>query len=101
MAARLRALFLAALARNLGSFVGPLPRVQVYPARAGRDPGEAVVDARVDAGPWKVTLAVRFYRATDGWKVFDVAANGISAVAFYRRYFTALLRRYGVRALLD
>lgn len=101
MSARLRALFLGALARNLGSFARTLPRVQVYPARTGRDRGETLVDARVNAGPWKATLTFRFYRARDGWKVFDVSANGVSAVAFYRRYFTALLRRYGTRALFN
>ena len=101
MTGRLRALFLGALARNLGSFSGSLPQVRVYPARPGRNRGESVVDARVDAGPWKVNLAFRFYRASDGWKVFDVAANGISAVAYYRRYFSTLLRRYGPRALFN
>ncbi|MCP4283121.1 MAG: ABC transporter substrate-binding protein [Gammaproteobacteria bacterium] len=38
-------------------------------------------------------LNFRFYRAEDGWKVFDVAANGSSAVVHYRKQFRQMMRQ--------
>lgn len=45
-------------------------------------------------------LDFRFYRAKTGWKVFDVSANGQSAVIHYRRQFrqTMYAARYDSRA---
>ena len=37
-------------------------------------------------------LDFRFYLAEDGWKVFDVAANGSSAVMHYRQQFRQMMR---------
>jgi phospholipid transport system substrate-binding protein len=100
LTARLRDLFLGALARNLGAYAQPVPRMEVYPARMSPWMGEANVRALVlphDGYP--IQLDFRFYRTRYGWKVFDVAANGASAAAFYRSYFGDLLRRYGPGAL--
>jgi len=101
MTAKLRAMFLDALARNLGSLDRPLPRVDVFPARPGRSVHEASVHARVlpEQRP-PVRLEFRFYWSNDGWKVYDAVANGASAVAYYRSYFTTMLRRYGPDAAL-
>jgi phospholipid transport system substrate-binding protein len=97
---RLRELLLNALARNLGSFTRPLPRIDVFPARAAGRPNAAIVPARVvtEAGQ-VVNLEFRFYNPGPGWRVYDVTANGASAVAFYRGYFNDLLRRQGPDAL--
>jgi phospholipid transport system substrate-binding protein len=35
-------------------------------------------------GNYPSKLEFRMYRGKDGWKVYDVVANGRSAVAFYR-----------------
>ncbi|MDX1514507.1 MAG: ABC transporter substrate-binding protein [Gammaproteobacteria bacterium] len=96
LAYKLKHLFLDALARNLGTYARPLPRIDVFPARAGRTGNEATVDTRVvtDTG-LLVQLEFRFYWSNDGWKIYDVSANGASAVAFYRGYFSTLIRRYG------
>ena len=32
-------------------------------------------------------LNFRFYWNDQGWRIFDVSANGASAVAYYRSYF--------------
>ncbi len=40
-------------------------------------------------------LDFRLYRGNDGWKVFDVVANGSSAVVYYRDYFRNAFRRGG------
>ncbi len=96
---RLRDLFLSALARNLGSYARPLPRIDVFPARAGRSPNEVAVLARVlPREGFSVRLEFRYYWSRQGWKIFDVAANGASAVAYYRRYFSEQWSR-NVKAL--
>ena len=101
LAVKLRGLFLDALSRHLGALDRPLPRVDVFPARPGRTMSEARVYARVlpERRP-PVRLEFRFYWAGQGWKVYDVAANGASAVGFYRRYFSNALRRHGPDAVL-
>ncbi len=93
---RLRELFLGALTRNLGAYAQPLPEIQVLPARAGRTAYEAAVVARVlmPAGV-SMKMDFRFYWDGARWRIFDVSANGASAVAFYRDYFTERLRRQG------
>lgn len=100
LTARLRELFLTALARNLGTFAQPSPRVDIYPARPGRWQNEVRVGALVqrDDAP-NLRLDFRFYRGQSGWRVFDVTANGTSAVTYYRNYFGDLLRRRGPQAL--
>ncbi|MGI9332077.1 MAG: MlaC/ttg2D family ABC transporter substrate-binding protein [Gammaproteobacteria bacterium] len=92
--------FMGALARNLGSFTRPIPRIDVFRTRPGQRRGEARVPVRVvtDAGQI-MRLEFRFYWSTSGWKIYDVTANGASAVAFYREYFGEMLRRRGPDAL--
>ena len=88
--------FLSALGRNLGSYAKPLPEVVVSAAQPGRTSSETVVAADVTAyGSLKIQLLFRFYWSPDGWKIFDVSANGASAVGYYRRYYVDLLRRHG------
>jgi phospholipid transport system substrate-binding protein len=101
MAQKLETMFLDALARNLGTYARPLPQIQIFPARAGPSGNEATVDVRVitDAGGL-VHLQFRCYWGGGGWRIYDVSANGASAVAFYRGYFTTLIRRYGPEAAL-
>ena len=101
LAQKLENMFLDALARNLGTYARPLPQIQIFPARAGHSGNEAAVDVRVltDAGGM-VQLQFRCYWSGGGWRIYDVSANGSSAVAFYLGYFTTLIRRYGPEAAL-
>ena len=88
--------FLTALARNLGSFAVPAPIIEVFPASKGRTDNEVAVHTRVVlSSSFLVELEFRFYWSPVGWRIFDVAANGTSAVAYYRRYYTETLRRHG------
>lgn len=101
MTVKLRALFLDALSRNLGTVERPLPRLEVFPARPGSTMSEAIVYARVLSRQRPpVRLEFRFYWSNQGWKVYDAVVNGASAAAFYRSYFTRALRRYGPDAVL-
>ena len=102
LGARLEQLFLGALARNLGSFSQPLPRIDLYRPRPGRSAGETIVPARVIfASGFAVRLDFRFYWTGSAWRIFDVAANGASAVAYYRRYFGDVLKRLGPDGLSE
>lgn len=102
LGARLEQLFLGALARNLGSFSQPLPRIDLYRPRPGRSAGETIVPARVIfASGFAVRLDFRFYWTGTAWRIFDVAANGASAVAWYRRYFGDVLKRSGPDGLSE
>lgn len=98
----LRNMFLGALARNLGTYTRPLPQVDVFPARFAASRDQATVPTRVIAeNGMLVRLNFRFYRSDQGWRIFDVAANGASAVGFYRGYFAELFTRYGPDAVLQ
>ncbi len=99
LGARLADLFLDALARNLGTYSEPLPYIEVFPARRAGN-REARVLARVTgARGLRVRLEFRLYWDSSRWRIFDVAANGASAVAYYRGHFRDLLRRKGPAAL--
>lgn len=102
LTAKLKELFLSALARNLGALQRPLPHVDVFPARPGQTMREARVYSRVlsERGP-PVRIEFRFYWSAQGWKVYDAVANGASAVAFFRTYFTTALRRHGPDIVLQ
>lgn len=101
MAEVLKNLFLTALAKNLGTYARPLPRVDVYPARASADGNQAIVHTRVvGANGMFSRLNFRFYWNERGWRIFDVSANGASAVAYYRTYFAEMFKRYGPEAVL-
>lgn len=94
-AEQLKDMFFSSLARNLGAYSSPAPRIDVSPAHARPYSKEVTVKARVtpQTNGYPVMLQFRFYRSTTGWKVFDVTANGASAVAYYRKYFNSMGRR--------
>ena len=101
MTVLLKDLFLSALAKNLGTYARPLPRFDVYPARATADGSQATVHTRVTAANGMFSgMNFRFYWNEQGWRIFDVSANGASAVAYYRSYFREMFKRYGPEAVL-
>lgn len=63
--------------------------------------GDITLGVRVfSANSYPVQIDFRLYRGEQGWKVYDVVANGNSAVSHYRREFGMLARQYGVAGLL-
>lgn len=97
--AQLKRLFFGALARNLGAYSNPAPRIDIYPARMNRNSREVKVNALVM--PYRgraMRLQFRFYLSSNGWKIFDVTANGSSAVVHYRNHFAAMARQGGSRS---
>ncbi len=97
---RFQAAFFQALARqvsNLGN-----PQIQFFPPRPGVVPNEVTVSARVvQPQGMPVLMDFRFYHGDQGWKVFDVVADGSSAVLYYRHYYADLASRYGIENLLS
>jgi phospholipid transport system substrate-binding protein len=90
LALSVQQLLLGTLAQRLTSFQNQ--DVRFFPPRRV---GENEVKVRVGilrAGGYPAKIDFRFYRGRDGWKVFDVAANGSSALSYYRQYFS---RRMG------
>jgi phospholipid transport system substrate-binding protein len=95
----LKARFLNAMVEQLGRY--RQGRLQYLPPRGNPIYGEVTLGVRVfgvDAYPMQ--LDFRLYRGPQGWKVYDVMANGASAVAHYRNEFAWLARRHGIEGLL-
>ncbi|QYZ66228.1 MAG: ABC transporter substrate-binding protein [Gammaproteobacteria bacterium (ex Lamellibrachia satsuma)] len=64
------------------------------PRRAGRNEVKVSVGI-LNSGGYPAKIDFRFYHADDGWKVFDVSANGTSALAYYRQHFSQQKRSRG------
>lgn len=89
LAQSVKQMLLTTLAERLTSYENQ--DVRFYPPRRV---GQNEVKLRVailQAGGYPANLDFRFYRGSEGWKVFDVAANGSSALTFYRQYFSRKL----------
>ncbi len=82
--------FLTTLAQRLTSFTN-------QPVRFFTPRGQGRNDVRVSAwimqpNGYPTKLEFRFYRGRNGWKIFDVKADGNSAVVYYRKQFKDSLR---------
>ncbi|MDZ7753920.1 MAG: ABC transporter substrate-binding protein [Gammaproteobacteria bacterium] len=93
---RLKGMFFSALAKNLKALSNPPPRIDIFGSRVRRDARQVAVGALVRGSMYEqpVRLQFRFYRGNSGWKVFDVTANGISAVSYYRQQFNQMRQPY-------
>lgn len=101
---RLEGMFLSAFAQEIAltSGQGPAPRIDFMKKRHSTDGNEMEVMGRVlySNGSAK-RLVLSFNKSPEGWKIFDVSANGSSAVLYYRQYFMSMARKYGPDALLN
>jgi phospholipid transport system substrate-binding protein len=85
LAARLEASFLSGLGTHLAGYSGQQVRI-LRPRMASRGSVNVEVGIlRGDAPPAK--LEFRMYERDGAWKVYDVAAQGRSASAYYRTLF--------------
>ncbi len=92
---RLQETFLRTLAQQIGTFSKPHPRIDfLRPRRTG--PNQMEISARVlPVKGYPIRLTFRLLRGPGGWKVIDVAANGTSAVRYYRQRFINQIRYSG------
>jgi len=88
MEEQLKGMFLSALAQRLGGYSNQSVRFN-RPRRVTSQEVSVGVDI-LQPGSYPARLNFRFYRGEDGWKVFDVSANGSSALVHYRQHFTRL-----------
>lgn len=86
LAQSVKQLLLSTLAERLANYQNQ--DVRFYPPRRAGDNEVKVRVSILQASGYPANLDFRLYRGSDGWKVFDVAANGSSALTYYRQYFS-------------
>ena len=82
LAAKIEAEFLSSLATHLGKYEGQ--QVRYLHPRPGPSGSVKVPVGILRPGAYPDKMTFRMYKAADGWKVYDVEANGRSVVAHYR-----------------
>jgi len=95
----LKKLFFVAFSRIITAYGDAQPRVEfLQPRRKGYN--EIIVSARVysSRNQYPIRIDFRFLNGIKGWKIYDVGTNGNSAVAYYRSYFSNLIRNRGYNA---
>jgi phospholipid transport system substrate-binding protein len=76
-------------------------RVNYLPARE-RSADEVTVRAIINQGGGPtIPIAYEMYRSDTGWKVYDVAIDGVSLVINYRSSFGHEIRRNGIDGLIQ
>ena len=90
MEQKLKTSFMDTLAKKLVTYSNQ--KIRYFTPR-----GQKSDDVRV--GAWimqpngiPTKLEFRFYKSKDGWKIFDVKAEGNSAVVYYRKQFRELMQ---------
>lgn len=85
MAARLEEGFLTALGGQLASYKGQ--QVKMLRPRKGARGAVSVNVGILRPGSYPAKMEFRMYKSDEGWKVYDVVANGRSAASYYRTRF--------------
>jgi phospholipid transport system substrate-binding protein len=92
--------FLTAMTEQLSGY--QKSRLKYLRPRGNPSRGEVTLGVQVFRdGAYPVQLDFKLYLSERGWRVYDVVANGSSAVSYYRSEFMAMARRYGVPGLLE
>lgn len=82
MTGNIEASFLSSLATQMAKYEGQ--QVRYMRPRPGPGGSVKVPVGIVRPGAYPATMTFRAYRSADGWKVYDVEANGRSVAAYYR-----------------
>jgi phospholipid transport system substrate-binding protein len=87
--------FFSSLADILAGYQGNSPDVRFMPPRFVEN-NEATVAARVyPRNSYPIDISFAFHNTPNGWRIFDVTTNGISAVNYYRKMFNSKVRQTG------
>lgn len=90
--------FLQTLASNLGHYRGGrIGSIRII--NTARPDKISVRLAIYVPGQYPTVIELRSALGPEGWKIIDVSANGVSAVAYYRNYIHSLAQKFGVAAL--
>lgn len=85
--------FLSTFINKLTKNTKLLPRASHFQStRYSQNEARANVLFSYDNGQ-QVKVDFRFFQTTRGWKVVDVKANGISALMYFRNYFSQLIKQ--------
>jgi phospholipid transport system substrate-binding protein len=86
-------------ARSLLNYSGE--EIRYLPAKAGSKENTVTVSTEVRApGATPIPVDYRMYKASGGWKVFDVIINNASLVSNYRSSFSTEIRQNGIDGLI-
>ena len=85
MESQIKQMFLSTLAEKLANFGDQ--QVRVLRPRRGQGSEVSIDVAIMNARGYPARLKFRFYYSRNGWRIFDVAANGSSATMHYRKLF--------------
>lgn len=96
LANKLQVMFLTAMAEKLSSYDGQ--DVVYLPARFSNFERTTITALINQPGGYPGRIDFRVHLTKDGWKIYDVAASGQSAIAFYRSYFRKAMRRQNTTA---
>ncbi len=88
---KVKEMLLSTLIKRLGNYENQDVRFS-HPRRAGKNEVKVRVGI-LQAGGYPASIDFRFYLSDSGWKIFDVSANGTSALSYYRQHFARQLRQ--------
>jgi len=83
--------FLTTMAQKLTSFNNQ--SVSYLPPRQSSAKQVELSITIGNRGSYPARLDFRLYKSSNGWKVYDVSANGSSALMYYRQYYRQQMRQ--------
>jgi phospholipid transport system substrate-binding protein len=94
-----RTLLVRTYSSALGKYQGQ--KLEFDPLRESADKKKAIVRSRLlQSGSQAITVDYRMALGEDGWKIFDVAVDGVSLVTTYRDSFSEEARNNGIDGLI-
>lgn len=76
--------------------------MKILPSRGKQDPEDATVRAQfIRAGGQPLPLEFQARKTESGWKIYDIAIEGVSLVLTYRSEFDAVVKQGGIDALVQ
>jgi phospholipid transport system substrate-binding protein len=94
-----RTMLVRTYSNAIGTYEGQ--EMRVLPSRA--KPGETDVTVRnqyIRPGGKPVPIDYQMRKTDEGWKIYDIAVEGISLVLTYRSEFDAIVRQEGIDGLI-
>lgn len=99
IAAEFRAMLVRTYASAIEAYGGQT--MQVLPVRMKPDDTDVTVRNRfLRPGRTAVMIEYQMRRTAQGWKIYDIAVEGVSLVITYRSEFDAVVRQDGIEGLI-
>ncbi|MDX1698255.1 MAG: ABC transporter substrate-binding protein [Thiohalobacterales bacterium] len=76
-------------------------KIVYLPHANDEDARRVTVRTEIEQGGSNIPISYSMYNPGDGWKVYDVAVNGISLVTNYRSTFGNIIRNEGMDSLIE